>query len=51
VIAAGRFFHAAPQGGLAAAVDLPLMLWLLVTLADTAVALLVLVYRYTRVEA
>ncbi len=51
VIAAGRFFHAAPQGGLAAAVDLPLMLWLLVALAYTAVALLVLVYRYTRVEA
>jgi ABC-2 type transport system permease protein len=51
VIAAGRFFHAAPQGGLAAAVDLPLMLWLLVALADTAVALFVLVYRYTRVEA
>ncbi len=51
VIAAGRFFHAAPQGGLAAAVDLPLVLWLLVALAYTAVALLLLVYRYSRVEA
>lgn len=51
VIAAGRFFHAAPQGGLAAAVDLPLVLWVLVTLAYTAVGLLVFVYRYTQVEA
>lgn len=48
VIAADRFFHAAPQGGLAAAVDLPPALWLLVTLAYAAAALLVLVQRYTR---
>ncbi len=51
VIAAGRFFHATPQGGLAGAVDVPLALWLLVTLIYTAVALLLLVSRYTRVEA